>query len=267
MVFDEEINDRVTAAGKAILSQPFGGLGDNLQFSTLPELYYRKGIQCYISSQNKYRNDEIYDIVWKTNPYVAGISDEEPTAGFPVHLMEGRGFGPQDKRGIITAWEILHGFEQRRSFQPPSVFYTPTIKPELSDKIVVDLGCSTLISSYNPDKIKSFLEKNFDHDTVLGLKKESKPDIHSTVHIQYDMGIIQYKLYTEYMDIICSCKSFVCLYSGSSVLASALNINKLFNVYCLFQYPGPVWYNLENPAYLFDNIKYRNLLIDSQMII
>ena len=44
---------------KAIFGQTWGGLGDNLQFSTLPGLYHKKGIDFYISSQNVQRNDEI----------------------------------------------------------------------------------------------------------------------------------------------------------------------------------------------------------------
>jgi hypothetical protein len=33
---------------KIIISQPWGGLGDNLHFSTLPELFSKKGYEVYI---------------------------------------------------------------------------------------------------------------------------------------------------------------------------------------------------------------------------
>ena len=66
---------------KKILYQPWGGLGDNLQYSTLPELYNTLGHEFYISSKNVYRNPEIYKLVWELNPYVKGISDEEYNVG------------------------------------------------------------------------------------------------------------------------------------------------------------------------------------------
>ena len=49
---------------KVILYQPWGGLGDNLQFSTLPKLYSEIGYEFYISDQNVYRNPEIKKLVW-----------------------------------------------------------------------------------------------------------------------------------------------------------------------------------------------------------
>ena len=47
-------------------AQPWGGLGDNLQFTTLPRLFHERGIDFYLSVQNTYRNPEIYDFVGKT---------------------------------------------------------------------------------------------------------------------------------------------------------------------------------------------------------
>ena len=47
-----------------ILAAFHGGLGDNLQFSTLPEEFYKQqGRDTYISSQASFRNQEIYDLV------------------------------------------------------------------------------------------------------------------------------------------------------------------------------------------------------------
>ena len=48
---------------KKILYQPWGGLGDNLQFSTLPEMFSKLGYEVYISDKNAYRSVEIFDLV------------------------------------------------------------------------------------------------------------------------------------------------------------------------------------------------------------
>ena len=42
-----------------------GGLGDALQFSTLPEEFYKQqGRKTYIVEDAPFRNPEIYDLVW-----------------------------------------------------------------------------------------------------------------------------------------------------------------------------------------------------------
>ena len=59
-----------------IVSQPWGGLGDNLQFSTIPRLCYENGISFGLSLRNQHRNQEIHDLVWKPNPYVT-LTDQD----------------------------------------------------------------------------------------------------------------------------------------------------------------------------------------------
>ena len=68
MIIDNKYNNMsfdLLSAKKIIIYQPYGGLGDNLAFSTLPELFNNKGIMCYIHINNSTRNDdEVYDLVW-----------------------------------------------------------------------------------------------------------------------------------------------------------------------------------------------------------
>ena len=43
-----------------------GGLGDSLQFSTLPEEFYKQqGRKTYVWGGATFRNQEIYDLVWE----------------------------------------------------------------------------------------------------------------------------------------------------------------------------------------------------------
>ena len=50
-----------------------GGLGDALQFSTLPEEFGKQqGRKTYIVADAPFRNEGIYDLVWDKNPYVLG---------------------------------------------------------------------------------------------------------------------------------------------------------------------------------------------------
>ena len=59
-----------------------GGLGDALQFSTLPEEFQKQqGRKTYIVSDAPFRNQGIYDLVWDKNPYVLGKKLGEWNAG------------------------------------------------------------------------------------------------------------------------------------------------------------------------------------------
>ena len=50
--------------------QPWGGLGDNLAHSIIPELCKATGNKCYLSKHNAHRNQQIYDLVWGLNPFL-----------------------------------------------------------------------------------------------------------------------------------------------------------------------------------------------------
>ena len=83
-----------------ILSAWHGGLGDSLQFSTLPEEFHKQqGRDTYILENAPFRNPEIYDLVWGENPYVKGKKSGTRNAGdipeipYQEWVAEGNGTG------------------------------------------------------------------------------------------------------------------------------------------------------------------------------
>ena len=95
---------------KVIIEQSWGGLGDNLQLSTLPELLSGHGYEVYVSTNNAYRNPEIKSLVWDKNPFVSGIVD--PNDDFVLSVGSASNLGnPNEQfyqgwRGtIVDAWE------------------------------------------------------------------------------------------------------------------------------------------------------------------
>ena len=66
---------------KVIFRVEYGGLGDHLFYSALPRLLKENKLadQVYIASNSNFRNPQIFDLVWKNNPHLDGISDEVPT--------------------------------------------------------------------------------------------------------------------------------------------------------------------------------------------
>src|SRR5262249_45456565 len=123
---------------QAIIHQPWGGLGDNLQFSTLPEMFASRGTCTLVSTRNAVRNPEIDSLVWGTNPFISGVSDAEPNAGESrgpiVHSL------PRSLNHIERI-ECAHGFEPVHRF--PKVYYKPTPIPELSGAVIVDVGSTS----------------------------------------------------------------------------------------------------------------------------
>jgi len=203
---------------KLVLHQPWGGLGDNLQFSTLPRRLHKLGCEFNISNKNAYSNDEIKKLVWDINPYVTDSDyDSDPNCG----ANSSRDI-LYDVRNVIEWNEARFGLEPKNS--TPEIFYQPNFVDALSDKVILDLGG---IASYSHNKydLKNLvynlnkITEMYDKDKFLVIDS-----IHSASPITPDPAIKKIKIENifHYADILMSCKEFVCIYSGSNVLAAAI---------------------------------------------
>lgn len=180
---------------KIIIEQPWGGLGDNLQFSSLPEVGKQLGIEVWISNRNKYRNNEIKELVWDRNPYIAGFTDEPGNINLKSYI--------NSTGNIISNWEkILFGIVYNHK---PKIYYNPNYFNELSNFILIDPRATS--SSIPFDEII----KKYPVKTLL---------------INYNMEGYR-TLYTNnifmWIDFITSCREFVCQYSGGSVAIRAFD--------------------------------------------
>lgn len=237
---------------KIILEQPWGGLGDNLQFSTLPELCHENGIDFYLSVNNSYRNEDIRKLVWDSNPFVKGIINE-PTNGGIIKMHDYLGL-LKDDYSYIGAIEKSHGFEPKNNL--PKIYYQPKNIEFFNDKTVICLGCvsETFDAEFILNNVNKLLtndddiiELNFTKDLnelnrVYGLHKQYK-----TEYQKYDLNDI-----FEHCDIIYSAKRYICLFSGNSVLSAAINKR---NTTVLTKHD-----NLEiSKFYYFENLNYVKL--------
>jgi len=222
-----------------IISQPWGGLGDNLQYTTLPKLYSEKGYKVYISNENECRNNEIYDIVWGLNPYVKGKIDEPPNTGACVSLE-------WKTDSFIKNIELSHYLENG-SYSYPIIYYSPKKIDSLENTIIYDI---TAISSLYTDEFihKSFtkiFEKYPNHDrkkvVFKHIANREMPDFYT--------NIIEVNSIYDYCDILYSCNVYVCLFSGGSVLASTIkNTRSTPEIHCFNQIP--------HQGFVFDNANY-----------
>jgi hypothetical protein len=221
-----------------IIYQPWGGLGDNLQFSTLPELYAAKGHKVYISKDNVYRNPEIYDLVWKSNPFVSGISDGPPNAG-SCRGTDGTA------NYFLTNIEQAHGlYDGYRKY--PIVYYTPKLIPSLESCLLYD---PTSISTNPSDtNIENTFQSIIDKHPGLKVKKIvfSRINNRGLPSFNHEPYVIQ-TIY-DMCDAIYSCKVFLTVFSGAAVLASALKQDN----------PTPLIYSIHPPEQTSIGYKFHN---------
>jgi hypothetical protein len=210
-----------------IIYQPWGGLGDNLQFSTLPRLYSDMGYNVYISSKNAYRNPEIYDLVWKLNPYVKGISNSPPNAGSCINF---RVYQPEN---CMKNMELSHNLTNGNT-KYPEIYYKPKHIEELNNVIIYDI--TSISSSYSNEFIISTFSSVFNKHPELKRKLVVFKNIKNRDVNLFNDEIIEINNIFEYCDIISSCKVFVSLFSGCSVLSSAIKQDKEYPIVYTFHH-------------------------------
>tara|TARA_Y100000389_G_C17463532_1_gene523604 strand:+ start:700 stop:1521 length:822 start_codon:yes stop_codon:yes gene_type:complete len=268
-----------------IINVDHGGLGDNLQFSTLPEEFYnQKNKKVYLNYTSKARNKEIIDLVWKSNPYIFGIvKNKIPNAG---HV--GQKFPKSNKLNIIQNWETLHELKIKNKY--PKIYYKPK-KSNLTKIFLVDISgvsifyndllrkkISTEINflrnkykkfkflnvsfkkkiSYPTkidfsEKLKFFLKKNFFKNKINVVSNMNK---HNYYPQKLD-GEIEINSLKQYCDYMSSCSGLVSLHHGQSHLSSAIKdqYNSQLRSFCIV--PKDIYnHDKRLGMYIFDNIKY-----------
>lgn len=235
---------------KCILSAFHGGLGDNLQFSTLPEEFFRqKGIETYIRRDSFFRNSEIFDLVWGYNPYVKGISDGDWNCG------DTPGRHRVILSNCISNWEALHGLAPTNIY--PKIYYTPKYLDGYKDTYLVDISAISVKYSNEfilkiIDNLKKTLQGNF---VNIRFTKSITSD-----QIIYESGSfsnVEVTSLTHYCDLLNSCKGIICLFSGINSLSSAIKneFNKFLDIKTIIDKNT---YNdcKSKSLFIFDNVDY-----------
>jgi FkbM family methyltransferase len=236
------------------IQQTWGGLGDNLQLTTLPRLYAAAGRSVYLSRDNVCRNTDIEDVVWGMNPFVKGISVAPPNAGqAPIE---------QHIQGLDIGLPFMHRVEAVHGL--PGVSLTPELYrpcrflPELEGLTLIDLS-STSVFGGN-EKLQNYMRHVVNqHKVGLGSSRQVKfKNFHPTSGVHFnDLPSIECENLAHYCDMLYSCSVFVTVHSGAQSLAAAIRSlpgSRLRKMYCyatphqfntrIFIYPG-VEYHVE----------------------
>ncbi len=263
---------------------PNGGLGDSLQFSTLPEEFVKqKKMKVFIHKNSQFRNKEIYKLVWKMNPFIAGITKKKSNAG----LINQKKY--KKKFNVIENAENSNGLKIKNMF--PKIYYKPK-KLKLRKFFLIDISgisifytndelikiqkiiknlqrkhsnCAFITVKFKKKisdqknlsllkKIKIFIKKNFLTNSILSFGDDK--------HFHFDIDLdkkIKINSIFEYCDYINSAYGFISLHHGQSHLSSAIKnqYNKNLISYCILQKKIHYFHNSGGHGkYLFKNIKY-----------
>jgi hypothetical protein len=241
--------------GKKILYVDYGGLGDHLAFSTLPEICDRNGYELYLSSKTKFRDNQIFELVWKLNPFFKGMTNEEPNCGHDGYTnLDNYDY----KHSIHRNYEIKFGFENSIPEQStfPIIYYTPN---KIDDNYtLIDLN-SVSLSEYNLDIIKSHILSNKEDRFIHILPTYSKSIIDDNFLSELNITNITTRDIFHYADLIFSSNKFICLWSGSSVLGSSIKnqYNRSLEIDCFKNYTNhPNFGSLDKTHFWYSNINY-----------
>ena len=245
-----------------LLGSYFGGLGDTLQFSTLPEEFSKQqGRDTYIVSETTFRNKEIYDLVWGCNPYVKGVKDGRRTAGDTPEINF---VNPNGYYSSITNWEYLHGLEPTNSL--PKIYYEPKKLEGYEDTILVDLSSISL--KHNGDK--SSFPPAYDEKEVLTeynkLRYFNPKKKFAKVNFSQDLGTNSFNFNSDltitvdsifhYCDLMNSVYGILGLYSGQSALSAAIiEYNPDLLSMCLIS-EAVYKKHCKQSGFIFENLKY-----------
>ena len=211
---------------KKILYVEWGGLGDHLQFSTLPEISNKNGYDFYMSHLSKFRNNQTLDLVWSSNPYFKGISEEPPNCGHGYTDISG--LNPEIS--LNRNWVDKIGFgnpDLVNGSKYPAIYYEPKLIEEFKDCLLIDLNGVHFKDNgytYNWNLIKGHIESDIAEKKYKNIYFIEPNDVnYSNARFDFTIGkSIFIKNIFDYADFIYSSKKFFTIWAGGSHLASAI---------------------------------------------
>ena len=229
---------------KIVLVENFGGLGDNLQYSTLPEEFkIQKNLDFYVhtSTYENIRNKEIFQLVWEMNPFFKGVSNDTPNAG-RVHRYP-------TKENMVCDIENIHGLECRN--ETFKLYYEPKNIGNITN--LFDLTSTSLYNDYlnsyeNLKKEVDNITSNCDSEIYFVNFKNLKSEKYNQIYEIPNSKKIEVNSIFEYCDVISSCKNYIGLQSGGSHLAKTFQKKYNYTISLI----EPSWFD----GWRFNNINY-----------
>lgn len=215
---------------KLVIQQSWGGLGDNLQFSTLPELLSNHGVEVFVSTNNAYRNLEIKELVWDKNPYVVDyVHPDEINADLVLGFGNEFTHQPPGWIGsIINKWEeiattTLIG-QDIRTNGFAKVYYTPSLESKVSeDYVFLDFTATATRGDYDYEKYWDVVFSRHGDHKIIVPKMTKLPNCEPILPENKSVEVVDINSIYEYIDCLSHSKKFYTVFSGMNTLAPAFH--------------------------------------------
>tara|TARA_B100000902_G_scaffold368592_1_gene392062 strand:+ start:1084 stop:1902 length:819 start_codon:yes stop_codon:yes gene_type:complete len=241
---------------KVILAQPWGGLGDNLQFSNLPELYNKQGKYFYLSYFNRTRNKEIHNFCWEQNEFYSGKILSKPNIGWKIWVDSLEKNNHRKDINIIQKQNLSHGFEEGEGY-PLFTVDNKLQMNKIEHKYLADFNAITSIPSETGwNQIHEYVNKT--DLTIL-----SFPGVQNLTNapnlIQQNKQKLDVTSINNLLETLSKTDTFICLNSGSQTLAAGLKniIGRPNNIISFV--PGAKDVSSPDGRFMFANVEYKIL--------
>ena len=233
---------------KVVFSQPWGGLGDNLCSTNLPRLYSEINCKFYISYLNYSRNKDIHEICWKNNKFVSKVKKFYPNIGFKKLEEEGYKIF-DDKYNVVQNVNVTHGFKPGDGYPDINIQkYLVNLNQKNYD-IVIDTKAHSIYSDTEYQYSSKSLNEKINYYRTKDSLELVYPNLYQNKILENNA--LEVSNLSNLIHILLNTKNFICLNSGSHVLAATLNY--------LTGYPRNI--------YSFNNVKHFNAIIKNNSII
>lgn len=217
---DADILEKAEKEKQLVIQIPFGGLGDHLAYSSLPELLWQqKDIKTFISNKSIFRSKAIRSFVWELNPYVTFT----------------------DAKGWFTYKPLEHNFHTMdKYFQSlfnlqggghPKIYYKPKLIEQLKEKTIVDpsFGPSGKANGYYKkgfyESFVDYIQKNVGEFVLITHNHTyTKRDFEQYVKRTFNPDCYNVSTIEELADVLFSACNRYLLHSGACSLSAALNL-------------------------------------------
>jgi len=221
-ISDKDIREKAEKEGRLIIQIPFGGLGDHLVYSSLPELLWeQKKIKTFISEKSIFRSGVIKAFIWGQNPYIEFTGRSGWYINKPLTI--------KDKFSTID--EYLQNLFGLRANGCPKIYYKPNIVAELNGKTVIDVSFGPTgkkngyFSKAFHRKLITYIEDKIGAFAVL-VHKHSKRKNNLEEKIKKTFSPKIYNVYNleQLCDFLHSASERHLLHTGTASIVAALNL-------------------------------------------
>lgn len=206
--------------GDVILSTgPLVGLGDHAVMTTLAKRFSLLGRKVYVHENVRADNEEVLELFWASNPFIDGITDRMPNAGY---CRQGLFYEVANRFpiGSIEAIERAHGLPPPYGIAPYIAYQPKKFRIDLSEIVLVDFSAiSSTIGDKGILEALRVMKGRFRNAQFVQILPPKWVNPHPS---RIALDSIQSNSIYDTLDMMGSARAVVCSEAGSQSLAAAV---------------------------------------------